>query len=249
MKTAVLKQLLASALAFGLVLASTSLMAEEEEAPKYGWSGKGEFGLVSTTGNSDTFSLNLGLEFLYNSEKWRHRFAASALKSEDDGEKTAQRYDLGAQSDYKLSKKSYIFGALRYDNDDFSAYEDQFTVSTGYGRQILDSKKQQLRMEAGIGYRSATVAETGVTEDGVIFRGMLDWGWQITESTKLGERFLIESGSDNTYMQNDLGLTVAINSRFALGVAFQVRHNSDVPPGVDKTDTQTSVNLVYNFGE
>jgi len=247
--TSLIKHLTALALTLSLTLVSTSLMAEDEEEPKYGWSGKGEFGLVSTTGNSDTFSYNLGLKFEYNSEQWRHRLAASALSSEDDGEKTAQRFELGAQSDYKMTEKSYVFGALRYDNDDFSAYKDQATASVGYGRQILDSKTQQLRMEAGVGYRTATVAETDETENGMIFRGMLDWGWQITESTKLGDRFLIEAGSDNTYMQNDLGLTVAINSRFALGVAFQVRHNSDVPPGVDKTDTQTSVNLVYNFGQ
>lgn len=233
--------------AVALLLAPASLLAQDEEAPKYGWSGKGEFGLLSTSGNSDTFSLNLGLEFIYDSEKWRHTLAAAAVNSENNGDTTAKRWGVGAQSDYKLNEKSYLFGALRYDNDDFSSYEDQATASFGYGRQFLDTEKQQLKMEAGIGYRSATVAATGVTEDGVIFRGLVDWIWQLTPSTSLGERFLVEAGSDNTYIQNDLGLTVAINSRFALNLAFQVRNNSDVSPGVDKTDTQTGVNLVYNF--
>jgi len=233
--------------ALALVLCSTTLLADEAEEPKYGWSGKGEFGLVSTTGNSDTFSLNLGLAFVYESEQWRHAFAAGALNSKDDGDTTAKRWNLGFQSDYKLNEKSYIFGAARYDNDDFSAYSDQLTGSVGYGRKILDTEKQKLKLEAGVGYRTATVAATDDTENGVIFRGVADYEWQITDSTKLGERFLIESGSDNTYMQNDLGVTVAINSRFALGLAYQIRHNSDVPPDTDKTDTQTSVNLVYNF--
>ena len=115
--------------ALALLLAPAALMAQdaksEPEAPKYGWSGKGEFGLVSTSGNSDTFSLNLAAEIAYESEKWRHRFAASALNSENNGDTTAKRYDLGEQSDYKLNAKSYVFGALRYDHDDFSAYEDQ----------------------------------------------------------------------------------------------------------------------------
>jgi putative salt-induced outer membrane protein len=230
--------------------APASLWAHEEvdpAAPKYGWSGKGEFGLVSTSGNSDTFSLNLLAEVSYESEKWRHRFAAGALNSENDGDTTAKRYDLGAQSDYKLNEKSYVFGALRYDNDDFSAYEDQTTVAAGYGRQVLDTEKHKLKLEAGVGYRSSTVAGTGQSEDGVIFRGLAEWIWQLTPSTSLGDRFLVEAGSDNTFLQNDLGLTVAINSKFALKLAYQVRNNSDVPVGVDKTDTQTSANLVYSF--
>ena len=238
-------------LVLALLLAPAALMAQdataEPEAPKYGWSGKGEFGLVSTSGNSDTFSLNLGAEFTYDSEKWHHIFTASALKSENNGDTTAKRYDLGAQSNYKLNEKSYMFGALRYDNDDFSAFEDQATVAVGYGRQVVDTEKHKLNLEAGVGYRTSTVAGTGQSEDGMIFRGLANWVWQMTASTSLGDRFLIEAGSDNTYMQNDLGLTVAINTKFALNLAYQVRNNSDVPVGVDKTDTQTSVNLVYSF--
>ena len=77
--------------------------------------------------------------------------------------------------------------------------------------------------------------------------GLLDWSWLLTPSTSLTERFLVEAGSDNTFIQNDLGLTVDMNSHFALKFGFQVRNNSDVPPGIDKTDTLTSANLVYNF--
>lgn len=226
---------------------SAALSAQEPAAPDYGWSGKGELGFVSTSGNTDTQSLNLALEFIYDSEKWRHRFGAGAINSEDNGVTTAKRYDLGAQTDYKLTEKSYVFGALRYENDDFSAYEDQSTLTFGYGRQVLDTEKHKLKLEGGLGYRTATFAGTGESENDAILRGLLDWIWQLTPSTSLGERFLVEAGSDNTYLQNDLGLTVAINSRFALKVGFQVRNNSDVPPGVDKTDTLTSANLVYNF--
>ena len=46
-------------------------------------------------------------------------------------------------------------------------------------------------------------------------------------------------------MQNDLGLEVTIKGSLALRLGYQVRHNSDVPPGVDKTDTLTTVGLIY----
>ncbi len=233
--------------ALAVALLPVSLLAEEKEEPNYGWSGKGEFGLVSTSGNSDTQSINLALEFIYDSEKWRHRLAAGAISAEDDGETTAKRYDFGAQTDYKLTQKSYVFGALRYENDDFSAYEDQTTLTFGYGRQLLDNKVHKLKIEGGVGYRTATLEETGEDENDAILRGVVNWTWKITPTTTLGERFLVESGSDNTYVQNDLGLNVAINSRFAVKLGFQVRHNTDVPEGVEETDTLTSANLVYNF--
>lgn len=236
--------LLAAAL---FMLATTPAAAQEKDEPDRGWRGKGEFGLVSTSGNTDTRSLNMVLEFIYESERWRHRLAAGAIYAEDDGETTAERYDLGAQTDYKLTQRSYVFGALRYEMDDFSAFEDQTTLTAGYGRQLLDNKIHELKMEGGIGYRTSELQVTGETENDVIARGVVDWAWHLTPTTDLTERFLVETGSDNTFVQNDLGLAVAINSRFAVKLALQVRHNSDVPEGVDETDTLTSANLVYKF--
>lgn len=229
------------------MLTSASAFAQQEEEPDHGWRGKGEFGLVSTSGNTDTRSLNLVLEFIYEDETWRHRLAAGSIYAEDDGETTAERYDLGAQSDYKLTERSYVFGALRYEQDEFSAFEDQSTLTAGYGRQLLDNDIHQLKIEGGLGYRTSNLQETGETENDVIARGVLDWAWQLTPSTSLTERFLVESGSDNTFMQNHLGLAVAINARFALKLGFEARHNTDAPEGVDETDTLTSANLVYKF--
>ncbi len=236
-------------IAAALLAASLAVpaLAQDAEEPDYGWSGKGEFGLVSTSGNTDTSSLNLALEFIYDSERWRHRLGGGAIYAEDSGETTAERYNFGAQSDYKLSQKSYLFGAFRYEMDEFSAYEDQTTLTFGYGRQVLDNERHQLKMEAGLGYRTSTLQTTGESEDDMIVRGLADWVWHLTASTDITDRFLVESGADNTFFQNDLGLAVAINSRFALKFGFQVRHNTDVEDGVDKTDTLTSANLVYKF--
>ena len=100
-------------------------------------------------------------------------------------------------------------------------------------------------MQGGPGYRYAEILETGESEDGVIFRGDLGFEHQLTETTKIVDRFLVEAGSDNTYVQNDLGLEVTISGALGLRVGYQVRHNTDVLPGVEKTDTLTTVGLLY----
>jgi putative salt-induced outer membrane protein len=48
-------------------------------------------------------------------------------------------------------------------------------------------------------------------------------------------------------VQNDLGLKVKINAKFALKATFQWRHNSDVTPGTDNDDTLLTMNVVYSF--
>ena len=119
------------------LLAAGPALAQDD--PEYGWTGKGEVGFVKTSGNTDTQTAKLGLAFVKTSEQWEHKINFGYLNSEDDGDTTAERLDLGLQSNYKLSEKSYLFGALRYENDEFSAYDNQTTISAGYGRKIIET--------------------------------------------------------------------------------------------------------------
>lgn len=54
-------------------------------------------------------------------------------------------------------------------------------------------------------------------------------------------------GAENTLVQNDTGISVAMNESFALKAAVQVRHNTDVTGSTDRTDTLTTLNLVHNI--
>lgn len=231
-----------------LFLISQPVMSQDEEEKDEGWSGKGELGYVQTSGNTDTSALNLALEFVYEKEQWRHRLNATALRSEKDSVTDAQRYTFGAQTDYKFNDRSYVFGAVRYDADKFAPYDPVSTISVGYGYTLLDTGVHYLLGEIGAGYRNQEEALTGETSSNAIARGRLDYRWKISDTTEFANLFLVEAGSDNTFLQNDTSLNVAINAHFAVKAAFQVRHNTDLPPGtVDDTDTQFTTNLVYNF--
>ncbi|MCB2018901.1 MAG: DUF481 domain-containing protein, partial [Hydrogenophaga sp.] len=105
----------------------------------------------------------------------------------------------------------------------------------------------ELSAEVGPGYRRAKLASTGNTESEVIARGVVDFKHSLTDTTDLVNNFLVEAGSDNTFMQNDFGVAVKISDAFALKAGLQARHNTDVAAGQKKTDTLTTVNLVYNF--
>ena len=67
------------------------------------------------------------------------------------------------------------------------------------------------------------------------------------ETTKLSNKLLAESGSDNTAVQDDISLQVSMTDTLALAVGFGVRYNTDPPPLSETTDLLTTVNLVYNI--
>jgi len=224
---------------FGGFLAGASAGAQAE------WTGKGELGGSFASGNSENEALNAALGVKFTADKWTHTLGFAGNYGNDGDSTTAQRWELRGQSDYQFTDRAYGFGAGRYEDDRFSAYDYQASLSGGLGYKLIDSERTKLWVQGGPGYRFAEVRDTGESEDGLVFRGDLGFDYQVTETTKIVERFLVEAGSDNTYVQNDLGLEVTIKGALALRLGYQVRHNTDVAPDVEKTDTLATIGLIY----
>ena len=260
------KTLIASAL-----LLSLPLVVQAEDGT---WSGSGELGFAMSRGNAKSENLNAKLAFKMEDEVWKHNIFLNALRNKgevkvtdaagatvDSYQLTANRYEFGASSGYKLDERSYVVGAIRYENDDFSPYEYQGIFSLGYGYTAIKNERTELAFEVGPGYRRldkrpfttlageppvATIIDPSA-EGQVVGRGLVSFKHKITDNTAFENTLLVEAGSDNTFLQNDAGLAVSMNSKLALKLGYQVRHNSDVSPGTDKTDQLITTNLVYNF--
>lgn len=212
------------------------------------FSGTGEFGMVFNRGNSETEAANARLAMLLERDRWENETTARAVYARDSGTTSANRFTVANSLNYLLNERSYVTGALRYDRDQFSSFRYQSSVAVGYGRRILTGDVHRLTIEAGPGWQFAEIRDTGETDNQAILRGLMNYRWQINDSTRLKNRLLVESGSSNTFIENALNLGVALNSRLSLSTGVTWTHNTDVEPGRKKTDTLTTVNLVYNFG-
>lgn len=233
------------------------------------WSGTGEVGFAAARGNAKSENLNAKLQFSKEDDSWKHSFYLTALRAKGEvktarpgppdanGQPTieydktyelnANRYEVGASSGYKLDERSYIVGAARYENDDFSPFDYQAVVSIGYGYTVLKNASNELSFEVGPGYKRYKPVDTRQSEGEVVGRGLVAYKHNFTDTTSFVNTLLVEAGSDNTFLQNDAGLQVDINKKLALKVGYQVRRNTDVAPGTKKTDQLMTTNLVYNF--
>ena len=209
------------------------------------WTAKGDVGAALATGNSENQAASANLDVKYERDRWQHGAGFSGNYGSDGDETTAQRWELRGQTQYALTERAYAFGAARYEDDRFSQYDYQASLAGGLGYKIIDTERTKFWVQGGPGFRRAEVRDTGETEDGMIFRGDVGFEHQLTDTTKVVDKFLVETGSDNTYLQNDLGLEVTITGALGLRVGYQVRHNTDVLPGIEKTDTLTTIGLLY----
>jgi putative salt-induced outer membrane protein len=236
----------------------TAVWAASTGDARADWTGKGEAGLVLANGNTESRNANAKLELATKTDSWKHAVGLAGVYAQADELTTGQRWEVYEQSDYNFTPRSFWFGAGRYEDDRFSGFEYQATLSTGIGNHLIDNERTKLTGTVGVGYKvfetrdtydetGTILLEEGQSDNEAVFRGTVDYSHDLTETTQLIDKFLVESGANNTFVQNDIGIQVKITDVLALAAAYSVRHNTDPPLGFGKTDTLTTLNLVYEI--
>lgn len=221
------------------------------------WTGKGEAGLVVTTGNAETTSGNVKLAMQKAAGDWTHKFSLAGVYIANDVDTTAQRWEAGAQTQRKTNDGNYWFGSARYEDDRFSGFDYQGALTTGLGHKFIDGEDTKLSGQVGVGYKVlATRVSIDPRTNRIIpserdgFAGLfagVDYLHRFNASTSLVNKLVIEGASANTFIQNDISLQVKMSDRLALAVGYQIRHNTEPPRGFQKTDSQSTVNVVYDI--
>jgi len=227
-----------------VVLVATSFHAMAQDENSY--EASIAFGYVGTTGNTDTDTFNTEVLLDITTENWLHKMKFQGLGSQENAQATAERYYLGNKSDYNLDENQYLFLKGSYTDDRFSGFEYQIAASSGYGRHLIKNDRFELQGFGGLGYRENSIINDGSEGEVIISLGE-EFEWTISENAVFTESFTTEIGDVRTTSILELGLETNIIGDITTKIAFQARSNSDVPVGREKTDTLTSVSLVYSF--
>jgi putative salt-induced outer membrane protein len=236
------------------------------------WNGTGELGLAFARGNAESETLNARFNLKRDDEPWLYEFTAGGLRAKGEiitvnptngaisrrSVTNANRYDLGGKVGRRLDERLYLYASGRYDRDDFAAFRWQSSSTIGLGYDFVKDERTTLTSEVGVGWRRFQPADLLVAEppprlvrpdreDSVIGRLGVDYSHRISDSTDVVNKLVMESGEGATFAQNDLGLAVRINRRFALRTGLQLRYNSEAPSGSSSTDRLLTTNVVVSF--
>ena len=234
---------------------------EAPPTPPDGWSGKGQAGYVMSRGNSDSDSGNAKLDVADLNGDWKHTMHLEGLYGRSAHLTSAERWAAQLQSNYQFTPHAFLFGAFHYLYDAFSGFQYQADVSVGAGYKFLDTVADKVAAQIGAGYRrlrpelltlnaaGAVIARTPEESEGnAVGTGEIDYEHDFNASTKLTDKYLIAYGAGNTLMEDDVALVVNMTKKLALSAGFTFQHNSQPPPGLNKSNTLTTLNVVYAFG-
>jgi len=228
-------------------IALPTLVNAADEPGNNEWKGEGELGFTQTSGNTESKSLNAKLGVVKKHHKWTHKANLEALQASINGTESTNRTIADARTEYEFGKKTYTFAGLRYEEDKFSGYDYQSSVSLGFGNQFLKNDNYELDASLGLGYRRLKDTATSVVSGDGIITGNLNYLYKISKYATFKEKILIEAGDANTYTEAETSLKMKINGNLASKIAYTIKQNSTVPAGTKKTDTVTTIALVYGF--
>ena len=248
-----------------LVCPALSVWADDVPAPpptppKGVWMGKGQFGFLDSRGNSDAESINGNVDMTRYDGDWKNEAYVSGLYGKSSGVVSAERWETRVQTNYTFTDGIFAFGGLRFEHDMFDGFQYQASVTGGLGDKFIDTADTKLIGQVGAGYRRLRPELIFKDPDGVVTSRELqdatgeaigtlgvDFSHALTKTTVLTDKFLMETGSDNTLLHDEVAVNVKMSNKLALSVGYGITDNTNPPPTIKKVDTVTTVNLVFSF--
>ncbi len=213
------------------------------------WWGEASLGVLTTSGNSETRSINGKFTLDYQKDAVRNSFLSQAVNAADDGETTGERYLVTDKIDFTFYERNYAFLAGEFEKDMFGGIRQRTSETAGLGRHILSGPTHVFDVELGAGARQQTAQDTREKDSDFIGRFGADYRWKLSDTSGFRQKIKVESGASNTFTESMTELKLYVIGNMFASLTFTVQNNSDVSEGLKKTDSTTAVNFSYAFGK
>lgn len=254
-----------------LPLSTQYAFAETVEEDKSTYTTSAELGFLFKSGNTKSGDIKAAFNLKHEHGHWRNALNINALAKktelendtgEDEFTTTDNKWDLIAQTNYSFQKKgkNYLYANVAYEQDKFSGFVSQSSLSAGWGRHFWESKKSSFFADIGPGVKYDTlraipangttpaIAET--SETAAIIQAQALYTAKINDFVEFKQYLVakqaLESEKNSAY-RSETSISTKLIESLQFKFAFRVDYNTDVEPGFENTNTETSATLVYSF--
>lgn len=241
--------------------------AEEATAPKAKspYTASAELGMLFKTGDTKSADVKAGFDFTHQANAWKSTLNLGLLvkKSEEEDENgedhfetSDQKWTVVGQTNYTLDKTSpnYIYGNASYEDDRFSSFDNQSSISAGWGRRWYETEKTTLDADIGPGFKRDVVSATDTDPEEIntafIVQAQALYTRELNEHVLFKQLFVAKyapkSDANSTYKART-SISTKLLETLQLKFSFTVDYNTDVDEDKENLNTETAMTLVYSF--
>ena len=251
---------------------SLNTVAEEAATPieKSPYTASAELGMLFKTGDTNSADVKAGFDFTHEAGAWKSTVNLGLLvkkseKEDENGEEhfetSDQKWTAVGQTNYNLDKTSpnYIYGNVSHEDNRFSNFKSQSSISTGWGRRWFETEKATLDADIGPGYKRDVIRATVVdgvvtqpeeTKTAFIIQAQALYKREINEHVLFKQllvaKYAPKNGANSTYKART-SITTKLLETLQLKFSFTLDYNTDVEDGKENVNTETAMTLVYSF--
>jgi putative salt-induced outer membrane protein YdiY len=217
-------------------------------APTSAWKETASAGLAVTSGNTDTSTLNLGYELVYD-PKSRNMVKSDGLflRGKTDGALTSERIGVNGRDEYKLRDRAYTFAQLQFVRDRFKDIDYLVSPAAGVGYRVADSAATKLSFDIGVGRiwekrPAVDVSRTGAVTFAEKLAQTLSSTTSLTQS--LSALYKTTDFGDVLYTF-DTTLSASVNAHIQMKLEVLDTYKNLVPAAIEKNDVMLVVGMVF----
>jgi putative salt-induced outer membrane protein YdiY len=246
---------------------SFSAIAEEATTPeeKSPYTASAELGALFKTGDTKSGDIKTGFDFGYEEDVWKATLQFDMLvkkteQEDEDGDEsfdtTDQKWTLVGQVNYTMNKDrpNYIYGNSSYEDNRFSSFENQSSISAGWGRRWFETELASLDADIGPGFKRDVVRATDTTEEetknAFIVQAQALYKRKLNEHVEFKQllvaKYTPKSGENSTY-KAETSITTKLIETLQLKFSVVIDYNTEVEDDKENTNTETAMTLVYSF--
>ena len=220
--------------------------AKVEQAAAIKYSGEGELGAFTTTGNAPGIGLAAGLKLTAEGEDWRLGLLGRADYQETSNVVVREQYRFSAEPNYKFNERGYVYGLGQYEQDRFQGFHARYSLSGGVGYSILTDENAKLSVKAGPAWRFTQLV-TGMDESVVAGLASVDIKLKLTPTIQLTEAASAYVDEQRSTLFSVAALDSQLIGKLKARLSYTIQYESNPALGRAPTDTTSRLTLVYGF--
>ncbi len=229
-----------------IVIANTK---NEKSVSPWGGS-KASLGLNLTRGDNSTDNIDAELDLNYKKGVWSVTTVSGYQRANAGAVANKNQVNFVDQLSYSFNQDdnidNYTYVQSSLQSNQFAAYDSQWLLTVGYGRDWVKSKTFEFSTQLGPGYRLIHEKDKPGGKQGVAGNASAIFKWPTFVGGVLEQDLTLTQGNAKTTVKSVSSFTTKLKQNLALNVSATVTF---MPVDGTESDSNFSMttNLVYNL--